>query len=77
MAITGLTILLIASIWVLKENGGEFIIADSTVDWFVGVIVANIFIFTAIWIVFVDFYNKPEAFGYEKIVAEEIAESEP
>lgn len=70
MTITGLVILLIAGMWVLKENS-EFIVNDSTGDWLAGVIVAVAFIFSAIWAIFVLFYNIPESFGYEKIVVEE------
>ena len=76
MTITGLVILLIAGMWVLKENG-EFIVNDSTGDWLAGVIVAVAFIFSAIWAIFVLFYNEPEEFGYEKIAVEESAGSEP
>lgn len=79
MTITGLVVLLIAGMWVLKENG-EFIITSSGdwQDWFFGIIVAIILIFSIIWAIFVLFYNIPESLGYEKIIVEEeTAESEP
>lgn len=72
MALTGLIILLIAGIWALKESGDFIITSDGDyVDWLVGVIVAITFIFAAIWVIFVTFYNEPESFGYEKIIVEE------
>lgn len=80
MALTGLIVLFIAGFWVLKEEG-DFIITSSSdwQDWLAGIIVAIVFIFGAIWTVFVIFYNKPEDFGYEKIIVEEAvdAENEP
>ena len=77
MALTGLIILFIAGFWVLKEQG-DFIITYSSdwKDWFIGVIVAIAFIFSAIWVVFVCFYNEPESFGYEKIVVEKTVDAE-
>lgn len=74
MALTGLIISLIAGFWVLKEQG-DFIVTDDSDwgDWLAGVIVAIVFIFGAIWTVFVIFYNNPEEFGYEKIIVVEEA----
>ena len=76
MAITGLIILIIAGFWVLKEQG-DFIITSRSdwQDWLAGVIVAIVFIFGAIWTVFVIFYNEPESFGYEKIIVEETVDA--
>ena len=77
MVVTGLIILFIAGAQVLKEQG-DFIITSSS-DWqdqLIGVIVAIIFIFTIIWAIFVEFYNEPEYFGYEKIVVEETVDAE-
>ena len=77
MALTGLIILFIAGFQVLKEQG-DFIITYKS-DWqdqLIGVIVAIVFIFGAIWTVFVIFYNEPESFGYEKIVVEEAVDVE-
>lgn len=72
MAFTGLIIFVIASGWVLKEQGDFIITVDADwQDWLIGVIVAIIFIFSAIWAIFVSFYNEPESYGYEKIVVEE------
>ena len=76
MAITGLIILLIAGFWVLKEQGDFIITVDADwQDWLIGVIVAIIFIFGAIWTIFVIFYNEPESFGYEKVVVEEAVDA--
>lgn len=77
MTLTGLVILLVAGIWVLKQQG-NFIITSKAdwQDWFIGVIVAITFIFGAIWTIFVDFYNEPESFGYEKITIEETVDAE-
>ena len=72
MVVTGLIIFFLAGIWGLKEND-DSIIPDNATNWLVGVIIAIILIFTIIWAIFVDFYNKPEDFGYEKItIAEEV-----
>ena len=77
MAVTGLIIFFIAGFWVLKESGDFIVTSDGDwQDWLIGVIVAIIFIFTAIWAIFVAFYNEPESFGYEKIVVEETVDAE-
>ena len=76
MTVTGLIILVIAGVWVLTETS-DFIINEKK-DWLGGVIIAIVFIFGVIWAIFVDFYNAPNTFGYEKIiVVAEDAESEP
>lgn len=72
MTITGLVVFLIAAGWAIRESG-EFIITSSGdwQDWFFGIIVAIILIFSIIWAIFVTFYNTPNIYGYEKIVVEE------
>lgn len=76
MAFTGLIIFVIAGGWVLKEQGDFIITVDADwQDWLIGVIFAIIFIFGAIWTIFVSFYNEPESFGYEKIVVEKAVDA--
>ena len=77
MVVTGLIIFFIAGFWVIKQQG-DFIITYNSdwQDWLIGVIVAIIFIFAAIWAIFVNFYNEPESFGYEKIVIEKTVDAE-
>jgi uncharacterized BrkB/YihY/UPF0761 family membrane protein len=82
MAVTGLFILFIAGFWVLIKEQSDFIITSDGdwdgdwQDWLIGVIVAIILIFAVIWAIFVNFYNEPESFGYEKIVVEETVDVE-